>query len=82
MIVETSLLRQQAWLNGEWVDADSGETFAVDEPRHRRDDRATCRGWAPPRRARAIEAAEAALPAWRATLGEASARGSCAAGPT
>ncbi len=36
------------------------------QPRHRRGDRPRCRGWAPPRRAQAIEAAAAALPAWRA----------------
>ncbi len=61
---DASLLRQQAYLNGAWVDADSGQTFDVINP-------ATgahigsvpLMGAAETRRA--IEAANAAWPAWR-----------------
>jgi len=31
-LANADLLREQAWLNGEWVDADSGETFPVINP--------------------------------------------------
>ena len=63
-LAEPSLFRQQAYVNGEWIDADSGETISVNNP-------ATGEvlaevpklGAAEVRRA--IEAAEAAFPAWR-----------------
>ena len=29
---EPLLFRQQGFINGEWVDADSGKTFGVDNP--------------------------------------------------
>ena len=45
--------------------SDSGETFPVEDPCHRRAISPTCRGWARPRRRRALEAAAEALPAWR-----------------
>ena len=59
------LFRQQAYIDGQWLDADSGQTIAVNNP-------ATGEilgsvpkmGRAETRRA--IEAAERALPAWRA----------------
>ena len=62
---DQSLLRQQCYVNGQWVSADSGATMPVDNP-------ATGRviGTAPMMGAaetrRAIEAANAASPAWRA----------------
>ena len=65
VIVETSLLRQQAWLNGEWVDADSGETFAVTNPATGEELARVPRMGAAETR-RGLEAAEAALPGWRA----------------
>jgi len=61
---DASLLRQQAYINGAWVDADNGATMRVTNP-------ATGQlvGTAPDMGAaetrRAIEAANAALPAWR-----------------
>ncbi|MCZ6887417.1 MAG: NADP-dependent succinate-semialdehyde dehydrogenase [Gammaproteobacteria bacterium] len=64
-INDTTLLREQCYINGEWVDADSGETVAVTN-------KATCQvlGTVPKMGAsetrRAIEAADAAMPAWRA----------------
>jgi succinate-semialdehyde dehydrogenase/glutarate-semialdehyde dehydrogenase len=64
-LTDTALLRNQAYLDGRWVDADSGETIEVDNP-------ATGEivGTVPKMGAaetrRAIEAAERALPAWRA----------------
>ncbi|HPV25290.1 MAG TPA: aldehyde dehydrogenase family protein, partial [Casimicrobium sp.] len=57
------LFRQQAYINGAWCDADSGKTFGVDNP-------ATGEiiGQVPDMGAaetqRAIDAANAALPAW------------------
>jgi succinate-semialdehyde dehydrogenase/glutarate-semialdehyde dehydrogenase len=62
--VESDLLRRQAYLDGEWVDADSGETFPVANP-------ATGEVLAEVPRmgaaetARAIAAAERALPEWK-----------------
>ena len=62
---DAQLFRQQAFIDGQWLDADSGQTIAVNNP-------ATGEilgsvpkmGRAETRRA--IEAAERALPAWRA----------------
>ncbi|HCL3680315.1 TPA: NADP-dependent succinate-semialdehyde dehydrogenase [Pseudomonas aeruginosa] len=62
---DPSLFRQQAYIDGSWVDADSGQTLKVNNP-------ATGEiiGTVPKMGAaetrRAIEAAERALPAWRA----------------
>ncbi|MDQ6620509.1 MAG: NAD-dependent succinate-semialdehyde dehydrogenase [Pseudomonadota bacterium] len=61
---DASLLRQQAYINGQWVDADSGATMRISDP-------ATGQfvGTAPDMGAsetrRAIAAADAAWPAWR-----------------
>jgi succinate-semialdehyde dehydrogenase/glutarate-semialdehyde dehydrogenase len=59
------LFRQQAYINGVWADADNGATFEVTNPA---DD--TVLGYVPNMGAaetrRAIEAANAAWPAWRA----------------
>jgi len=64
-ISDATLLRTQAHIDGAWVDADSGETLAVTNPANGTvvAEVAKC-GTAETRRA--IEAAEAALPAWRA----------------
>jgi succinate-semialdehyde dehydrogenase/glutarate-semialdehyde dehydrogenase len=60
------LLRKQAWLNGEWADSDSGETFAVTNPATGEELAQVPRmGRAETRRA--LEAAAAAYPDWRAT---------------
>lgn len=63
-------LRQQCYIDGQWVDADSGKTIDVNDP-----GKGTVLGTVPNMGAdetrRAIDAAEAALPAWRAkTAGE------------
>ena len=64
-ISDMKLVREQCYINGEWVDADSGETIEVTN-------KATGEvlGTVPKMGAaetrRAIEAAEAAMPAWRA----------------
>lgn len=61
---EPSLLRSQAYVNGEWVDADSGETFIVTNPAD-----GSQVGEVPQlsdvETRRAIEAASAAWPGWR-----------------
>ncbi len=65
-LADPKLLRDQAYIDGQWVDADSGETFAVENP-------ATgevlaevaCCGTAETNRA--IEAAEKAFEQWRHT---------------
>ncbi len=58
------LLRTQAWLNGQWVDADSGETFPVTNPATGEEIAEVPRMGAAETR-RALEAAEAAYPGWR-----------------
>lgn len=70
---DPSLLRQQAYINGEWCDANDGSTFKVTNP-------ATGEviGTAPRMGAaetkRAIDAANAAWPAWRKTVAKERAR--------
>ncbi len=62
---DPSLFRAQSYLNGEWIEADSGLRFDVDNPAD-----GSIVGSVPDCGAaetrRAIEAANAALPAWRA----------------
>lgn len=63
-LTDSSLLRQKAYINGQWLDADSGDTFDVTNPAGGEVVAAVARvGTAETRRA--IEAANAALPAWR-----------------
>lgn len=65
MLSDSSLLKQQAFIAGQWTDAAGGKTFAVTNPAtnaliaHVADCGRT-------ETQRAIEAAEAALPSWRA----------------
>ncbi|WP_445620243.1 NADP-dependent succinate-semialdehyde dehydrogenase [Kushneria sp. Sum13] len=61
---DSSLLRQQAYINGQWVDADSGDTFDVTNPANG-DTVATVARVGKAETRRAIDAAGAALPAWR-----------------
>ena len=66
----TDFLKQQCYIDGKWCDADSGTTFDVTDP-----GTGKVLGTVPKmgadETARAIDAAEAALPAWRAkTAGE------------
>jgi succinate-semialdehyde dehydrogenase/glutarate-semialdehyde dehydrogenase len=66
----TQFLKQQCYIDGQWCDADDGGTFDVTDPGS-----GMVIGTAPKAGAaetrRAIDAAEAALPAWRAkTAGE------------
>ncbi|MEO7247711.1 MAG: NAD-dependent succinate-semialdehyde dehydrogenase [Novosphingobium sp.] len=66
----TRFLKQQCYIDGKWCDADSGTTINVNDP-----GKGTVLGTVPnmgaAETARAIDAAEAALPAWRAmTAGE------------
>ncbi len=65
-IADKALLRTQAFINGEWVDADNGETLPVTNPANGDviAEVAKC-GTAETRRA--IEAAEAAQVSWRQT---------------
>ncbi|MBV7539160.1 NADP-dependent succinate-semialdehyde dehydrogenase [Duganella sp. sic0402] len=67
---DPSLLRQQAYINGEWTDADSGKTLPVTNPATGEQIGAVpVMGAAETRRA--IDAANAAWPAWRKkTAGE------------
>ena len=64
---DMSLFRQQCYVGGQWIDADSGETIEVTNPAT-----GEVLGTIPKLGAdetrRAIEAAEAAWPAWRALL--------------
>jgi succinate-semialdehyde dehydrogenase / glutarate-semialdehyde dehydrogenase len=64
MTHDLSFKREAAYVNGRWIAADSGKTFAVTNPAN-----GETLGTAPDcgkaETARAIEAADAALPAWR-----------------
>jgi succinate-semialdehyde dehydrogenase/glutarate-semialdehyde dehydrogenase len=67
---DSKLFRQQCRIGGEWCDADDGSTIPVNNPATGADIGTVPRMGAKETR-RAIEAAEAALPAWRAkTAGE------------
>ena len=67
---DTGLFRQQCYIDGQWVDADSGATFEVSNPAT-----AAVIGTVPAFGAeetrRAIEAANAAYPGWRAQTAKA-----------
>ncbi len=60
-----TLLRTNAFINGHWTEADSGHTFAVDDPATG-EAVARVADCGPQETQRAIAAAEQALPAWRA----------------
>ena len=62
---DQSLFRQQCYIDGAWVDADSGETIDVLNPANGQVIGSIPKGGTDETR-RAIEAAEAAFPAWRA----------------
>lgn len=63
-INDTSLLRQQAYVGGRWDDAENGERFAVTNPADGSTITEVAQLGATETR-QAIEAANAALPAWR-----------------
>ncbi|EGH44165.1 succinate-semialdehyde dehydrogenase I, partial [Pseudomonas syringae pv. pisi str. 1704B] len=62
---DSTLFRQQAYINGQWLDADGGQSIKVNNPANNE-----ILGTVPKMGAaetrRAIEAADKALPAWRA----------------
>lgn len=62
---DTSLFRQQAYVDGIWIDADNGATFAVDNPANG-ETLGTVPGLGRIETQRAIDAAQRALPDWRA----------------
>jgi aldehyde dehydrogenase family protein len=62
--VESELLRRQAYVDGRWVDADSGESFPVANPATGETIAQVPRMGAAETR-RAIEAAQRALPDWK-----------------
>lgn len=66
---DPSLLRQQAYLNGQWVDADKGETCAVTNPATGETIGTVPKMGAAETR-RAIVAADSAWPSWRAKTGK------------
>jgi succinate-semialdehyde dehydrogenase / glutarate-semialdehyde dehydrogenase len=69
-LTDASLLRSQCYINGQWVDADGGETIDVTNPATG-DVIGTIPKMGADETRRAIEAAEAAMPAWRSkTAGE------------
>ncbi len=63
-INDSSLLRHQAYVDGRWVDAENGERFAVTNPADGATITEVARLGATETR-QAIDAANAALPAWR-----------------
>ena len=64
-IKDQSLLRQACYINGLWVDADNGQTITVSNPATG-DVVASVPNAGAAEARRAIDAAEASLPAWRA----------------
>ena len=62
---DSALFRQQAYIDGGWVDADSGQTIAVNDPATG-ETLGTVPKMGSAETRRAIEAANRALPAWRA----------------
>ena len=68
-----SLLQTQAFIDGQWVDADSGETLAVVNPANG-DEIAWVAKCGTSETKRAIEAADKALTAWRGTPAKARAK--------
>jgi succinate-semialdehyde dehydrogenase/glutarate-semialdehyde dehydrogenase len=68
-LLDATLFRQQSFIGGRWCDADSNATLAVHNPA---DDSTlgTVPDMGQAETRRAIEAAEAALPAWRAKTGK------------
>jgi succinate-semialdehyde dehydrogenase/glutarate-semialdehyde dehydrogenase len=64
VITETALRREQAYVDGRWVDSDSGETFAVTNPATGEELARVPRMGAGETR-RALDAAEAAFAGWR-----------------
>ncbi|MBI8178244.1 NADP-dependent succinate-semialdehyde dehydrogenase [Pseudomonas aeruginosa] len=62
---DSSLFRQQAYIDGAWANADSGQTIKVNNPATNETIGSVPKMGAAETR-RAIEAAEKALPAWRA----------------
>jgi succinate-semialdehyde dehydrogenase / glutarate-semialdehyde dehydrogenase len=67
---DASLFRTQSYVNGEWIDADSGKRFDVDNPANAKVIASVPDCGAAETR-RAIAAAGAALPAWRAMTAKA-----------
>ena len=66
---DPALFRQQCYVGGEWVDADSGETFDVVDPASGQTV-GTVPSFGVAETRRAVEAANAAYPAWRALTGK------------
>jgi succinate-semialdehyde dehydrogenase/glutarate-semialdehyde dehydrogenase len=62
---DSKLFRQKAYIDGAWVDADGGGTIAVDNPANG-EKLGTVPKMGADETRRAIEAADRALPAWRA----------------
>ena len=66
----TAFLKQQCYIDGAWIDADSGKTLTVTDPGTGQS-LGTVPSMAEAETARAIAAADKALPGWRArTAGE------------
>ncbi len=65
MLKDSTLLHRQAFINGEWLAADSGKTFSVTNPATG-EELARVADCGTAETKRAILAAEAALPEWRA----------------
>ena len=73
MTLQADLLLRQGYIDGQWVDADSGATFAVVNPATQEVVAEVPRMGAAETR-RAIEAAQHALPGWRGMLAKERAR--------
>ncbi|MEO0976735.1 MAG: aldehyde dehydrogenase family protein, partial [Pseudomonadota bacterium] len=70
MSLNTALIKQNVYINGEWVDADSGQTIAVANPATG-ESIGTIPYCGRGETARAIAAAKAAFPAWKSLTADA-----------
>ena len=70
MSLNTALIKQTVYINGAWVDADSGQTIAVANPATG-ESIGTIPYCGRGETARAIAAAQAAFPAWKALTADA-----------
>ncbi len=68
-LADPSLLRDECLIDGEWIPADSGRTFEVNDPATG-DRVGTVPSMGMPETRRALEAAQAAWPEWRARTGK------------
>ena len=77
---DSNLFRQQALINGEWLDAEQWRGHRTSPIRRTATSWVACRKWALMKPAPLIDAANRALPAWRALTRQRTRQRFCATG--